>query len=108
METVSQNKKWPAIASSVDALCDAQLRYRATSLMRIRPIRPPKRRERFVVEAGFALRLSSIELMTKWPIQKPAAESANPPPAKKKGWGFWQRRQCPVPTWRGWLLIALV
>src|SRR5689334_2661188 len=46
--------------------------------------------------------------MTKSPVQKPAAESASSPPGKKKGWSFWQRRQCPLPTWRGWLLIAVV
>lgn len=46
--------------------------------------------------------------MTKSLAQKPAAKSANPPPAAKKQWGLWQRRQCLIPTWRGWLLIALV
>src|SRR5437764_3673419 len=46
--------------------------------------------------------------MQKSLAQKPLAKTPSPPPEHKKGWGLWQRRQCLVPTWRGWFSIAVV
>jgi hypothetical protein len=40
--------------------------------------------------------------------QKPAEKAAPGRPSEKKRWGLFHRRQCLVPTWRGWLLIAVV
>lgn len=40
--------------------------------------------------------------------QKPADKRAAIEAPPRKGWGLLRRRQCLVPTWRGWLVLALV
>jgi uncharacterized SAM-binding protein YcdF (DUF218 family) len=46
--------------------------------------------------------------MTKSLAAKPVAKNATTKPIEKKGWRLWQRRPCVLPTWRGWLLIAVL
>lgn len=46
--------------------------------------------------------------MSKALAQKPIAKSAATSPERKRGSRLWQRHQCLVPTWRGWLLILVV
>jgi uncharacterized SAM-binding protein YcdF (DUF218 family) len=39
--------------------------------------------------------------------QKPAEKAVTPKPSEKKRWSLFHRRQCLVPTWRGWLVLAV-
>jgi hypothetical protein len=40
--------------------------------------------------------------------EKPAEKTLMQKPSEKKRWSLFHRRQCVVPTWRGWLLLVLV
>jgi uncharacterized SAM-binding protein YcdF (DUF218 family) len=40
--------------------------------------------------------------------QKAAAKAPLADVSEKKGWGLWRRRECLMPTWRGWLALAVV
>lgn len=40
--------------------------------------------------------------------QKPVEKAVTPTPSAKKRWGLFHRRQCLVPTWRGWLVLVVV
>jgi hypothetical protein len=42
------------------------------------------------------------------PEEKPAAKPPSAPPSEKRRWRLFYRRQCLVPTWRGWLVLAVV
>jgi hypothetical protein len=39
---------------------------------------------------------------------KPIEKALPAKPSEKKRWGLFHRRQCLVPTWRGWLVLGLV
>jgi len=40
--------------------------------------------------------------------EKPAAKAAIPKPSQNRRWRLFHRRPCLVPTWRGWLVLAVV
>lgn len=42
------------------------------------------------------------------PEEKPAGKPPSSKPSEKKRWNLFHRRPCLVPTWRGWLVLAVV
>jgi hypothetical protein len=46
--------------------------------------------------------------MQKTVSEKLTTKDTSSKTAPKKGWGLLRRRECLVPTWRGWVVLALV
>lgn len=54
------------------------------------------------------MRLICVDLKQRIVEQKPDDKSVTPKPSAKRRWSLFHRRQCLVPTWRGWLLLVVV